>query len=164
MVSWIGRQVEVCCILIAMWLDTGLGSEDCSLLSLCPRLWLHLWLRVTTRRACFTVSNTTTTITIFTNITITITNVSITNVTITSVTITNVTITNVTITTITNTTVTILTITVLFAAVLRELIRDGEVAGALYGRADKEVYIPGVYTQSQNQWVDSFLASNGYLG
>lgn len=52
----------------------------------------------------------------------------------------------------------------LFAAVLRELIRDGELVGALYGRADKEVYIPGVYTQLQNQWVDSFLASNGYLG
>ena len=29
---------------------------------------------------------------------------------------------------------------------------------------DKAVYIPNVYTQMQNAWTDSFLASSGYLG
>ena len=47
---------------------------------------------------------------------------------------------------------------------MHELISCGQLAGVLRGVADKAVYIPDVYTRSQNKWVDSFLASNGYLG
>ena len=36
--------------------------------------------------------------------------------------------------------------------------------GVLHGVADKAVYIPDIYTCTQNRWVDNFLASNGYLG
>lgn len=49
-------------------------------------------------------------------------------------------------------------------AVLQELISSGQLAGLLRGRMDKAVYIPNVYTQMQNAWTDSFLASSGYLG
>ena len=50
------------------------------------------------------------------------------------------------------------------AAVLQALISSGELAGSLRGRMDKAVYIPNVYTQMQNAWADSFLASSAYLG
>ena len=50
------------------------------------------------------------------------------------------------------------------SAVLHELIASEQLAGTLRGRLDKAVYIPHVYTQSQNKWTDSFLATNGYLG
>ena len=49
-------------------------------------------------------------------------------------------------------------------AVLQELISSGQLAGTLRGRMDKAIYIPNVYTQMQNVWTDSFLASSGYLG
>lgn len=51
-----------------------------------------------------------------------------------------------------------------YSAVLHELIASEQLAGTLRGRLDKAVYIPHVYTQSQNKWADSFLATNGYLG
>lgn len=37
----------------------------------------------------------------------------------------------------------------------------GSVVG---GRQDKAVYIPDIYSKTQNAWVDSFLQQNGYLG
>lgn len=37
----------------------------------------------------------------------------------------------------------------------------GNVVG---GRRDKAVYIPDIYSKTQNTWVDSFLHQNGYLG
>ena len=49
-------------------------------------------------------------------------------------------------------------------AVLQELISSGQLAGSLRGRLDKAIYIPNVYTEMQNAWTDSFLASSGYLG
>lgn len=49
-------------------------------------------------------------------------------------------------------------------AVLQELISSGQLAGSLRGRMDKAVYVPNVYTRMQNAWIDSFLASSGYLG
>lgn len=51
-----------------------------------------------------------------------------------------------------------------YAAVLQELISSGQLAGSLRGRLDKAVYVPHVYTEMQNAWTDSFLASSGYLG
>ena len=38
---------------------------------------------------------------------------------------------------------------------------NGSIAG---GRQDKASYIPDLYAKTQNAWVDSFLAQNGYLG
>ena len=52
----------------------------------------------------------------------------------------------------------------LLAAVLHELISAGELVGSVHGHQDKAMYIPGVYTQMQNRWIDSFLSASGYLG
>lgn len=37
----------------------------------------------------------------------------------------------------------------------------GSVVG---GRQDNAVYIPDIYSRTQNAWVDAFLQQNGYLG
>lgn len=52
----------------------------------------------------------------------------------------------------------------LLAAVLHELVSAGELVGSVHGHQDKAMYIPGVYTQMQNRWIDSFLSASGYLG
>jgi len=50
-------------------------------------------------------------------------------------------------------------------AVLEELVNTGRLKGSVVGgRQDKAVYIPDIYTKTQNSWVDSFLQQNGYLG
>jgi hypothetical protein len=51
-----------------------------------------------------------------------------------------------------------------FPAVVQRLLSNKELAGDLQGRQDKAVYIPHVYVRNQNNWVDSFLGNNGYLG
>ena len=50
------------------------------------------------------------------------------------------------------------------AAVLHKLISCGQLHGSLRGHGDRALYIPNVYIHMQNNWSDSFLASNGYLG
>ena len=52
----------------------------------------------------------------------------------------------------------------IYIAVLHQLVANEELAGDLRGHQDKAVYIPHVYICSQNEWADTFLASNGYLG
>lgn len=53
----------------------------------------------------------------------------------------------------------------LFPAVLEELVNTGRLKGSVVGgRQDKAVYIPDIYSKTQNTWVDSFLQQNGYLG
>lgn len=53
----------------------------------------------------------------------------------------------------------------LFLAVLEELVGAGRLKGNVAGgRRDKAVYIPDIYSKTQNTWVDSFLHQNGYLG
>ena len=47
---------------------------------------------------------------------------------------------------------------------LHELVSTSQLSGIVHGHSDKALYIPNIYTQMQNQWVDNFLASNGYLG
>lgn len=50
-------------------------------------------------------------------------------------------------------------------AVLEELVNTGRLKGSVVGgRQDKAVYIPDIYSKTQNTWVDSFLQQNGYLG
>ena len=49
-------------------------------------------------------------------------------------------------------------------AVLNDLVLTGQLLGSIHGRTDKAVYIPEIHIKLQNSWVDSFLASNGYLG
>ena len=52
-----------------------------------------------------------------------------------------------------------------FPAVLEELVNTGRLKGTVVGgRQDKAVYIPDIYSKTQNSWVDSFLRQNGYLG
>lgn len=52
-----------------------------------------------------------------------------------------------------------------WSAVLEELVNTGRLKGTVVGgRQDKAVYIPDIYSRTQNAWVDSFLQQNGYLG
>ncbi|XP_017543624.1 E3 UFM1-protein ligase 1 isoform X1 [Pygocentrus nattereri] len=52
----------------------------------------------------------------------------------------------------------------LLYSVLEELVNTGRLKGAVVGgRQDKAVYIPEIYSKTQNAWIDSFLKQNGYL-
>lgn len=52
----------------------------------------------------------------------------------------------------------------LLYSVLEELVNTGRLKGTVMGgRQDKAVYIPDIYSKTQNSWVDSFLKQNGYL-
>ncbi|XP_071755343.1 E3 UFM1-protein ligase 1 [Centroberyx gerrardi] len=52
----------------------------------------------------------------------------------------------------------------LLYSVLEELVNSGRLKGTVVGgRQDKAVYIPDIYSRTQNTWVDSFLQQNGYL-
>uniref|UniRef100_A0A673B9H6 E3 UFM1-protein ligase 1 n=1 Tax=Sphaeramia orbicularis TaxID=375764 RepID=A0A673B9H6_9TELE len=52
----------------------------------------------------------------------------------------------------------------LLYSVLEELVNTGRLKGTVVGgRQDKAVYIPDIYSKTQNAWVDSFLQQNGYL-
>jgi len=54
---------------------------------------------------------------------------------------------------------------VCFAAILEELLSTGRLAGCISGGTqDKAQYVPDVYTQAQNQWIDAFYKQNGYFG
>uniref|UniRef100_A0A4W3JEZ6 E3 UFM1-protein ligase 1 n=1 Tax=Callorhinchus milii TaxID=7868 RepID=A0A4W3JEZ6_CALMI len=47
---------------------------------------------------------------------------------------------------------------------LEELLTSGRLNGAVIGgRQDKAIYIPDIYSRTQNNWVDSFFKQNGYL-
>lgn len=53
----------------------------------------------------------------------------------------------------------------LSTAVLEELVDTGRLKGSVIGgRQNKALYIPDIYSKTQNAWVDSFLKQNGYLG
>ncbi|XP_042359746.1 E3 UFM1-protein ligase 1 [Plectropomus leopardus] len=52
----------------------------------------------------------------------------------------------------------------LLYSVLEEFVNTGRLKGSVVGgRQDKAVYIPDIYSKTQNAWVDSFLQQNGYL-
>ncbi|XP_046571677.1 LOW QUALITY PROTEIN: E3 UFM1-protein ligase 1-like [Haliotis rubra] len=52
----------------------------------------------------------------------------------------------------------------LFHTILEKLIKTGRLAGSVSGgKKEKATYIPDIYTQSQNEWVDAFYKQNGYL-
>ncbi|XP_051940382.1 E3 UFM1-protein ligase 1 [Hippocampus zosterae] len=52
----------------------------------------------------------------------------------------------------------------LLYSVLGELVNTGRLKGTIVGgRQDNAVYIPNIYSKTQNSWVDSFLQQNGYL-
>lgn len=51
------------------------------------------------------------------------------------------------------------------SAILEDLVNTGRLAGSISGgRQEKALYVPDIYTKSQNEWVDSFYKQNGYLG
>lgn len=50
-------------------------------------------------------------------------------------------------------------------ALLEELVNAGRLKGTVVGgRQDKAVFVPDIYSRTQNKWVDSFFKQNGYLG
>ncbi|XP_066533559.1 E3 UFM1-protein ligase 1 [Hoplias malabaricus] len=52
----------------------------------------------------------------------------------------------------------------LLYSVLEELVNSGRLKGAVVGgRQDKVVYVPEIYSKTQNAWIDSFFKQNGYL-
>ncbi|XP_042213163.1 E3 UFM1-protein ligase 1-like [Homarus americanus] len=53
----------------------------------------------------------------------------------------------------------------LFFSVAEKLIATGRVSGALTGgrQIHRAMYIPSIYSRTQNEWVDNFLKQNGYL-
>ncbi|XP_067558646.1 E3 UFM1-protein ligase 1 isoform X2 [Pseudorca crassidens] len=52
----------------------------------------------------------------------------------------------------------------LLYSVLEELVNSGRLRGTVVGgRQDKAVFVPDIYSRTQNTWVDSFLRQNGYL-
>ncbi|XP_038048122.1 E3 UFM1-protein ligase 1-like isoform X2 [Patiria miniata] len=52
----------------------------------------------------------------------------------------------------------------LFFGCLQKLVDKGRLNGSIIGgRQDKAVYVPDLYAKTQNEWVDSFHAQNGYL-
>ncbi|XP_056014591.1 E3 UFM1-protein ligase 1-like [Ostrea edulis] len=51
----------------------------------------------------------------------------------------------------------------LFFSILEELVHTGRLKGSLVGRQEKMMYIPDIYTKAQNEWVDNFYRTNGYL-
>ncbi|XP_069743202.1 E3 UFM1-protein ligase 1 isoform X2 [Narcine bancroftii] len=47
---------------------------------------------------------------------------------------------------------------------LEEFISSGRLNGAVIGgRQDNSIYVPDIYSRTQNNWVDSFYKQNGYL-
>ncbi|KAI1241074.1 hypothetical protein IHE44_0009534 [Lamprotornis superbus] len=47
---------------------------------------------------------------------------------------------------------------------LEELVNAGRLKGTVVGgRQDKAVFVPDIYSRTQNKWVDSFFKQNGYL-
>ncbi|KAI0226544.1 E3 UFM1-protein ligase 1 [Lamellibrachia satsuma] len=52
----------------------------------------------------------------------------------------------------------------LFNTILEELVSSGRLAGSVSGGTqDKAQYVPDIYTQAQNQWIDAFYKQNGYF-
>ncbi|NXC93168.1 UFL1 ligase, partial [Certhia familiaris] len=52
----------------------------------------------------------------------------------------------------------------LLYSLLEELVNAGRLKGTVVGgRQDKAVFIPDIYSRTQNKWVDSFFKQNGYL-
>ncbi|NXY59738.1 UFL1 ligase, partial [Callaeas wilsoni] len=52
----------------------------------------------------------------------------------------------------------------LLYSLLEELVNAGRLKGTVVGgRQDKAVFVPDIYSRTQNNWVDSFFKQNGYL-
>uniref|UniRef100_A0A286XFU9 E3 UFM1-protein ligase 1 n=1 Tax=Cavia porcellus TaxID=10141 RepID=A0A286XFU9_CAVPO len=52
----------------------------------------------------------------------------------------------------------------LLYSVLEELVNCGRLRGTVVGgRQDKALFVPDIYSRTQNAWVDSFFRQNGYL-
>uniref|UniRef100_A0A8C3UIC1 E3 UFM1-protein ligase 1 n=1 Tax=Catharus ustulatus TaxID=91951 RepID=A0A8C3UIC1_CATUS len=52
----------------------------------------------------------------------------------------------------------------LLYSLLEELVNAGRLKGTVVGgRQDKAVFVPDIYSRTQNKWVDSFFKQNGYL-
>jgi hypothetical protein len=53
-----------------------------------------------------------------------------------------------------------------FAAIIGNLTEMKQVPGVITGKqqSGSSMYIPAIYSKSQNDWVNSFYKQNGYLG
>ena len=47
---------------------------------------------------------------------------------------------------------------------MNDLVNSGRLNGHIQGRQDKALYVPEIYTKTQNAWIDSFFNQNGYIG
>ena len=47
---------------------------------------------------------------------------------------------------------------------ISELLASGRLAGTIQGRQEKAVFVPDIYSQTQNAWIDGFFKQNGYIG
>ena len=53
-----------------------------------------------------------------------------------------------------------------FAAIIGNLTEKKQVPGVITGKQQggSSMYIPAIYSKSQNDWVNTFYKQNGYLG
>lgn len=51
----------------------------------------------------------------------------------------------------------------LFYSVVEELIQNGQVNGTLQGHSERAFYIPTVFSQARQLWVDSFYQNNNFI-
>jgi len=51
----------------------------------------------------------------------------------------------------------------LFWTVFDDLLSDGRINGNIQGRSDRAIYVPNVFAQARQAWIDSFFAQNGYM-
>jgi hypothetical protein len=49
-------------------------------------------------------------------------------------------------------------------AVFDDLLSDGRVNGTIQGRTDRAMFVPNVFSQARQAWIDSFFSQNGYMG
>ena len=50
----------------------------------------------------------------------------------------------------------------IFHSILTQLVSNGDIKGSFRGSLDKEVFIPKLYIEAQEKWIDSSIQANGY--
>lgn len=51
----------------------------------------------------------------------------------------------------------------LFYSILEDLISSGKLPGSVLGRRERAQYIPNIYNQARQAWIESFFEQNGYI-
>ena len=55
---------------------------------------------------------------------------------------------------------------IIFLDIFDELVKSGQIKGQLFGGRQEmsAVFVPDIYTQAQQKYVESFFKQNGYIG